>query len=273
MRHCLQIRSNQFRKSTEPSRACSRAEGGRNVPLVKEWKDVTTAVSDNESLLNSLKDSPYYAYFQDEAQAWEAKLIFLNEVLPQMVQLQRKWICPGHSTAAERVAGGRRNPVTPNLSRQPCHAKPVTPTPNFSLEICEAGGPTWAIAIVPNTWYVARCVPRCDSPFCALPGSHLEPIFARGALPSEQARFRRVDKDFVQLMKDIEADKRVVSVTRKPELLASLPKAIEQLDRCQKALNEFLEEKRDKFPRFYFIGDDVQVVANCQPRPNVVHVI
>lgn len=25
---------------------------------------------------------------------------------------------------------------------------------------------------------------------------------------------------------------------------------------CQKALNDFLEEKRSKFSRFYFIGDD-----------------
>ena len=31
---------------------------------------------------------------------------------------------------------------------------------------------------------------------------------------------------------------------------------LDQLERCQKALNDFLEEKRSKFPRFYFIGDD-----------------
>lgn len=28
------------------------------------------------------------------------------------------------------------------------------------------------------------------------------------------------------------------------------------MERCQKALSDFLEEKRNKFPRFYFIGDD-----------------
>jgi hypothetical protein len=31
---------------------------------------------------------------------------------------------------------------------------------------------------------------------------------------------------------------------------------LDQLERCQKALSEFLEEKRARFPRFYFIGDD-----------------
>ena len=30
----------------------------------------------------------------------------------------------------------------------------------------------------------------------------------------------------------------------------------DQLERCQKALSDFLEEKRSRMPRFYFIGDD-----------------
>ena len=31
---------------------------------------------------------------------------------------------------------------------------------------------------------------------------------------------------------------------------------VQQLDICQRALSDFLEEKRSMFPRFYFIGDD-----------------
>ena len=31
---------------------------------------------------------------------------------------------------------------------------------------------------------------------------------------------------------------------------------IDQLERCQKALNNFLEEKRQCFARFYFMGDE-----------------
>ena len=31
---------------------------------------------------------------------------------------------------------------------------------------------------------------------------------------------------------------------------------LQQLDICQKALSNFLEDKRSAFPRFYFIGDD-----------------
>jgi dynein heavy chain 2 len=35
-----------------------------------------------------------------------------------------------------------------------------------------------------------------------------------------------------------------------------LDEILEALEQCQKALNDFLEEKRNKFPRFYFLGDD-----------------
>lgn len=31
---------------------------------------------------------------------------------------------------------------------------------------------------------------------------------------------------------------------------------LQQMDICQKALANFLEDKRAAFPRFYFIGDD-----------------
>ena len=36
----------------------------------------------------------------------------------------------------------------------------------------------------------------------------------------------------------------------------TLQQMLQQLDICQKALSNFLEDKRSAFPRFYFIGDD-----------------
>lgn len=39
-------------------------------------------------------------------------------------------------------------------------------------------------------------------------------------------------------------------------LKETLETVLSQLEVCQKALNDFLEEKRSKFPWFYFIGDD-----------------
>uniref|UniRef100_A0A8C5PP60 Cytoplasmic dynein 2 heavy chain 1 n=1 Tax=Leptobrachium leishanense TaxID=445787 RepID=A0A8C5PP60_9ANUR len=85
---------------------------------------------------------------------------------------------------------------------------------------------------------------------------YLEPIFGRGALPREQARFNRVDEDFRSIMFDIKKDDRVTLLTSRAGIRNSLITILDQLQRCQKSLNEFLEEKRSAFPRFYFIGDD-----------------
>ncbi|XP_040902456.1 cytoplasmic dynein 2 heavy chain 1 [Toxotes jaculatrix] len=85
---------------------------------------------------------------------------------------------------------------------------------------------------------------------------YLEPIFGRGALPREEARFKRVDEDFRSIMSDIHRDNRVVSLSSRAGIRNSLVTILDQLQRCQKSLNEFLEEKRSAFPRFYFIGDD-----------------
>ncbi|XP_038236236.1 cytoplasmic dynein 2 heavy chain 1 isoform X1 [Dermochelys coriacea] len=85
---------------------------------------------------------------------------------------------------------------------------------------------------------------------------YLEPIFGRGALPKEQARFNRVDEDFRSIMVDLKRDNRITSLNARTGMRNALITILDQLQRCQKSLNEFLEEKRSAFPRFYFIGDD-----------------
>ncbi|XP_053164065.1 cytoplasmic dynein 2 heavy chain 1 isoform X1 [Hemicordylus capensis] len=85
---------------------------------------------------------------------------------------------------------------------------------------------------------------------------YLEPIFGRGALPREQARFNRVDEDFRSILADIKQDNRITSLNARAGIRNALITILDQLQRCQKSLNEFLEEKRSAFPRFYFIGDD-----------------
>ena len=85
---------------------------------------------------------------------------------------------------------------------------------------------------------------------------YLQPIFARGALPQEQPRFRRVDEDFQGIMAAVEGESLVKTFAQtrmRPEHFTEMSA---QLDLCQKALAEYLEEKRSMLPRFYFIGDD-----------------
>uniref|UniRef100_A0AAF5DHG2 Cytoplasmic dynein 2 heavy chain 1 n=1 Tax=Strongyloides stercoralis TaxID=6248 RepID=A0AAF5DHG2_STRER len=100
---------------------------------------------------------------------------------------------------------------------------------------------------------------------------YLEPIFGRGCLPSEGSRFNRVDIEFRSILNDIAKNKRVISLVNRKGLKNSLEQIIDQLNRCQKALNQFLEEKRNAFPRFYFLGDDdlLEILGQSQ-NPNVI---
>jgi dynein heavy chain 2 len=87
----------------------------------------------------------------------------------------------------------------------------------------------------------------------------LEPIFSRKALPTEENRFRRVDKDLTDIMLTLSRDPKLFTLVGDhvlPQLPSRLKDMTDQLDRCQKALTEFLEAKRSCMPRFYFIGDD-----------------
>ncbi|XP_053400577.1 cytoplasmic dynein 2 heavy chain 1-like [Mercenaria mercenaria] len=162
------------------------------IHLIKDWKDLVNQVGDNQSLLQSLKDSPYYKSFEDKASVWEQRLADLDEYLHNLNQIQRKWV-------------------------------------------------------------------------------YLEPIFGRGALPKEQGRFKRVDDDYRAIMKDVRRDNRVLSLVNKAGLRNQLTTMLDQLQRCQKSLNEFLEEKRSLFPRFYFIGDDdLLEILGQSTNPNVI---
>jgi len=49
-------------------------------------------VGDNQCLLQSLKDSPYYQGFIDKATIWETRLADLDEYLHNLNQIQRKWV-------------------------------------------------------------------------------------------------------------------------------------------------------------------------------------
>ena len=69
---------------------------------------------------------------------------------------------------------------------------------------------------------------------------YLEPIFSRGALPSEEARFRRVDEDFSDIINNIARDPKLFYLADEqifPYLSDKLRSMLDQLERCQKGIN------------------------------------
>ncbi|KAK9876588.1 hypothetical protein WA026_013968 [Henosepilachna vigintioctopunctata] len=85
---------------------------------------------------------------------------------------------------------------------------------------------------------------------------YLEPIFGSGTLDYEKSRFDKANKDIRYLYNYISKDTRVSTMYRYPNLRSVLENLQDQFSRCQHSLDNFLAEKRNKFPRFYFLGDD-----------------
>ena len=160
---------------------------GRQTPLIKEWKEVMSQVSDHQSLIASLKESRYFNSFADQISQFELKFGGIDDHLAKLNNCQRKWV-------------------------------------------------------------------------------YLEPIFMRGALPQEQGRFKRVDEEYRSIALAIGGDPKVMSLCEIQGLKDTLELILNQLDMCQKALNDYLEEKRQKFSRFYFIGDDdlLEILGQAQ---------
>ena len=103
---------------------------------------------------------------------------------------------------------------------------------------------------------------------------YLEPIFGRGALPSEEGRFRRIDEGFTDIMNSVARDPKLFYLADEqlhPHISENLRTMLDQLERCQKALTDFLEAKRSSMPRFYFIGDDdlLEILGQAK-NPNVI---
>ncbi|KAK2946340.1 putative Cytoplasmic dynein 2 heavy chain 1 [Blattamonas nauphoetae] len=100
---------------------------------------------------------------------------------------------------------------------------------------------------------------------------YLEPIFVRGAIPAHQARFRGVDERFRTVMEQIKEDPHLPTLFNINNIEQTADEMKKELDKCQQALSEFLEEKRDRFPRFYFIGDDdlLEILGQAQ-NPSVI---
>jgi dynein heavy chain 2 len=65
---------------------------GRQTPLIKEWKEVITQVSDHQSLILSLKESRFYQGFADQIQQIEQKLGGIDDYLAKLNVIQRKWV-------------------------------------------------------------------------------------------------------------------------------------------------------------------------------------
>jgi dynein heavy chain len=87
----------------------------------------------------------------------------------------------------------------------------------------------------------------------------LESVFTGGdiakQMPMEAKKFAKIDKDWQKIMAKSVETKKVVECCENELLENTLPVMYAELEKCQKSLEGYLEQKRNKFPRFYFVSN------------------
>jgi len=88
---------------------------------------------------------------------------------------------------------------------------------------------------------------------------YLENIFSSKDIRQQRSKdfqdFDNVNKAWNKIMRKVSNSKKVIKNCNEKQLREFI-KYNEQMDRIQKNLDQFLEEKRTDFPRFYFISSD-----------------
>lgn len=158
--------------------------------LIRGWEELFQKLDEHISALGSMKQSPYYKVFAEEAENWEDKLTRMRVLFDTWIDVQRRWV-------------------------------------------------------------------------------YLEGIFMSGAdiiqqLPQDYNRFKTIDADFVNTMRRVSVQPRVLDVFNTANIQRTLERLSQQLSKIQKALGEFLERQRQLFSRFYFVGDEdlLEIIGN-----------
>lgn len=76
-------------------------------------------------------------------------------------------------------------------------------------------------------------------------------------MPNEAKKFAKLDKDWLKLMERANEQRNVIQCCTNDMLKSMLGPLQEDLEFCQKKLENYLESKRKLFPRFYFVSNTV----------------
>lgn len=108
---------------------------------------------------------------------------------------------------------------------------------------------------------------------------YLESIFIggdiRAQLPEEAKKFDDIDKTFKKIMNDTAKNPKVLEACHAASRLEELQMLVTGLEKCQKSLNDYLDSKRNAFPRFFFISDDelLSILGSHDPQCVQEHMI
>jgi dynein heavy chain len=105
--------------------------------------------------------------------------------------------------------------------------------------------------------------------------TNLVSVFTSGdiskQMPTMSKKFKGIDKQWLKIMERAAEQKNVIGCCTNDILKNSLGTLQEGLEVCQKALEDYLETKRNVFPRFYFCSNELLLkILSVGSDPNAV---
>jgi len=100
---------------------------------------------------------------------------------------------------------------------------------------------------------------------------YLEGIFIGGdirlQLPEEAKMFDQIDRNFQRINGEASREPNIKACCMAANRLSDLHHMLLVLEKCQKSLNDYLDSKRNAFPRFFFISDDelLSILGSSDP--------
>lgn len=84
-----------------------------------------------------------------------------------------------------------------------------------------------------------------------------------------------VSAPFLQIMNDTAKNPKVLEACHAASRLEQLQMLVAGLEKCQKSLNDYLDSKKNAFPRFFFISDDelLSILGSHDPQCVQEHMI
>ncbi|XP_014262519.1 dynein heavy chain 10, axonemal-like [Cimex lectularius] len=108
---------------------------------------------------------------------------------------------------------------------------------------------------------------------------YLEGIFVGGdirqQLPSQARQFDDIDHSFLRIMEDVHQTPSILKQCLKQGRLNEIVSLSAGLDKCQKSLIDYLNEKRNAFARFFFLSDDelLSILGSSDPTSIQEHIV
>jgi dynein heavy chain len=123
-----------------------------------------------------------------------------------------------------------------------------------------------------NVETVLKLIITCQRGWTSLEAIFLASQDIRAQLPDDTKRFEGVDNEFKELMKDVSSRPGVVECCATDGREQSLTTMSKGLETCQKALNEYLDTKKNIFPRFFFVSNValLDILSNGNNPPKIM---